>query len=145
MMRKVNACTGVIVPLLILVIVKNANALPIQYLPEVPGFIPVYIRYGDQPLEEINPMLAEAFHESTGISKSIGENKLDESASEKTKKDSPAQVIPLKQLISALSQDRKDNIKNPLSENESIVEKLNEFLPLENIEVKIIMGDQAKR
>ncbi|XP_050344497.1 uncharacterized protein LOC126769648 [Nymphalis io] len=33
-----------------------------QYLPEVPGYVPVYIRNGDTPLEEINPDLAEAFH-----------------------------------------------------------------------------------
>ncbi|VVC95548.1 unnamed protein product [Leptidea sinapis] len=33
-----------------------------QFLPEVPGYIPVYIRNGDTPLEEINPELAEAFH-----------------------------------------------------------------------------------
>ncbi|XP_023949032.2 uncharacterized protein LOC112053734 [Bicyclus anynana] len=33
-----------------------------QYLPAVPGYVPVYIRDGDTPLEEINPDLAEAFH-----------------------------------------------------------------------------------
>lgn len=33
-----------------------------QFLPEKPGYIPVYIRPGDTPLEEINPDLAEAFH-----------------------------------------------------------------------------------
>ncbi|CAH2240064.1 uncharacterized protein LOC120629361 [Pararge aegeria] len=33
-----------------------------QYLPAVPGYVPVYIRNGDTPLEEINPELAEAFH-----------------------------------------------------------------------------------
>lgn len=27
------------------------------------GYIPVYIRFGDQPLDEINPLLAEAFRE----------------------------------------------------------------------------------
>ncbi|CAB3239746.1 unnamed protein product [Arctia plantaginis] len=34
-----------------------------QYLRPVPGQVPVYIRIGDTPLEEINPELAEAFHE----------------------------------------------------------------------------------
>lgn len=29
----------------------------------MPGFVPVYIRTGDTPLEEINLELAEAFHE----------------------------------------------------------------------------------
>ncbi|CAG9117784.1 unnamed protein product [Plutella xylostella] len=33
-----------------------------QILPPVPGYVPVYIRTGDTPLEEINPDLAEAFH-----------------------------------------------------------------------------------
>ncbi|XP_045776638.1 uncharacterized protein LOC123875033 [Maniola jurtina] len=33
-----------------------------QYLPAVPGYVPVYIQNGDTPLEEINPDLAEAFH-----------------------------------------------------------------------------------
>nr|AOG12970.1 gustatory receptor [Eogystia hippophaecolus] len=33
-----------------------------QFLPPVPGYVPVYIRKGDTPLEEINPDLAEAFH-----------------------------------------------------------------------------------
>lgn len=28
-----------------------------------PGYIPVYIRLGNQPLDEINPLLAEAFRE----------------------------------------------------------------------------------
>lgn len=39
-------------------------------------------------------------------------------------KDSPVQVIPLKQLISELSQDQKDNTKYPTAENESIVAKV---------------------
>lgn len=32
-----------------------------QFLPALPGYIPVYIRPGDAPLEEINLDLAEAF------------------------------------------------------------------------------------
>lgn len=32
-----------------------------QYLPAVPGYVPVYIRPGDTPLEDINVELAEAF------------------------------------------------------------------------------------
>ncbi|CAK1544508.1 unnamed protein product [Leptosia nina] len=33
-----------------------------QFLPEVLGYVPVYIQNGDTPLEDINPELAEAFH-----------------------------------------------------------------------------------
>lgn len=36
-------------------------------LPAIQGYIPVYIRYGNQPLEEINPKLAEAFHEGSSV------------------------------------------------------------------------------
>lgn len=45
------------------------DSYPYQILPSMPGYIPVYIRNGDQPLEEINPALAEAFHEHSGLSK----------------------------------------------------------------------------
>ncbi|XP_026496592.1 uncharacterized protein LOC113401078 [Vanessa tameamea] len=44
-----------------------------QYLPEVPGYVPVYIRNGDTPLEEINPDLAEAFH-ALPIGRSAGKH-----------------------------------------------------------------------
>lgn len=32
-----------------------------QVLPARPGYVPVYIRMGDEPLENINPDLAAAF------------------------------------------------------------------------------------
>ncbi|KAJ6645741.1 hypothetical protein Bhyg_00950 [Pseudolycoriella hygida] len=35
-----------------------------QFLPPREGYVPVYIRLGDTPLDEINPDLALAFHES---------------------------------------------------------------------------------
>ncbi|XP_017789818.1 PREDICTED: uncharacterized protein LOC108572135 [Habropoda laboriosa] len=44
------------------------HSFPLQILPSIPGYIPVYIRHGDQPLEEINPALAEAFHEGSSLS-----------------------------------------------------------------------------
>lgn len=34
-----------------------------QVLQPRQGFIPVFIRYGDTPLSDINPLLAEAFGE----------------------------------------------------------------------------------
>nr|XP_023030044.1 uncharacterized protein LOC111517976 [Leptinotarsa decemlineata] len=33
-----------------------------QILSEIPGYVPVYIRSGETPLEDINPDLAEAFN-----------------------------------------------------------------------------------
>lgn len=37
--------------------------MPYQFLPTREGYVPVYIRMGDTPLNEINPDLAVAFHE----------------------------------------------------------------------------------
>ncbi|XP_034186302.2 uncharacterized protein LOC117607123 [Osmia lignaria lignaria] len=56
---------------LISISITYVHSLPLQVLPSIPGYIPVYIRHGDQPLEEINPALAEAFHEGSSLSKSI--------------------------------------------------------------------------
>lgn len=39
------------------------DAMPYQFLPTREGYVPVYIRLGDTPLNEINPDLAVAFHE----------------------------------------------------------------------------------
>ncbi|XP_063975934.1 uncharacterized protein LOC135161888 [Diachasmimorpha longicaudata] len=44
-------------------IIGSANGRAIQVLENIPGFIPVYIRHGNEPLEDINPALAEAFRE----------------------------------------------------------------------------------
>ncbi|XP_011303871.1 uncharacterized protein [Fopius arisanus] len=44
---------------------------PIQVLENIPGFIPVYIRHGNEALEDINPLLAEAFHEKKRHTKVI--------------------------------------------------------------------------
>ncbi|KAI8123325.1 hypothetical protein CVS40_6119 [Lucilia cuprina] len=40
-----------------------AIAAPYQELPPKPGYVPVYIREGDTPLSQVNPILVEAFHE----------------------------------------------------------------------------------
>ncbi|CRL00833.1 CLUMA_CG014084, isoform A [Clunio marinus] len=42
-----------------------------QFLESRPGYIPVYIRLGDQPLSEIHPLLAEAFGERMFLAQSI--------------------------------------------------------------------------
>ncbi|XP_049874445.1 uncharacterized protein LOC126372637 [Pectinophora gossypiella] len=52
-------------PIVVLCVVLCViEALPSwQFLPPRDGYIPVYIRPGDTPLIEINPDLAEAFHD----------------------------------------------------------------------------------
>ncbi|KAG7205499.1 hypothetical protein KM043_007481 [Ampulex compressa] len=55
----------------LIALVGHAHSVPLQLLPSIPGYIPVYIRYGDQPLEDINPTLAEAFHEKPSLPKSV--------------------------------------------------------------------------
>lgn len=36
------------------------------------GYVPVYIRVGDTPLDEINPALANAFNEENIMGRNIG-------------------------------------------------------------------------
>lgn len=43
------------------------DAYPYQFLPTRDGYVPVYIRVGETPLNEINPELAEAFHEVSAV------------------------------------------------------------------------------
>ncbi|KYN19609.1 PREDICTED: uncharacterized protein LOC108761378 [Trachymyrmex cornetzi] len=57
--------------ILLVPLISYAYSSPIQYLPSIPGYIPVYIRYGDEPLEGINPELAEAFGETSNSIKSL--------------------------------------------------------------------------
>lgn len=50
--------------LVIASLVENSAAAPkYQILEPREGYIPVYIRYGDEPLADINPALAAAFNE----------------------------------------------------------------------------------
>ncbi|XP_018303269.1 uncharacterized protein [Mycetomoellerius zeteki] len=62
-----------VISLLVLLVplIGYAYSSPIQYLPSIPGYVPVYIRYGDEPLEGINPELAEAFGETSNSVKSL--------------------------------------------------------------------------
>ncbi|CAL7943789.1 unnamed protein product [Xylocopa violacea] len=69
MMRGTRAVYDLV--LLISLSIAYVHSFPLQVLPSIPGYIPVYIRYGDQPLEEINPALAEAFHEAPSLSKNL--------------------------------------------------------------------------
>uniref|UniRef100_A0A1A9VHK5 DUF4794 domain-containing protein n=1 Tax=Glossina austeni TaxID=7395 RepID=A0A1A9VHK5_GLOAU len=51
------------------------GAAPLQKLEPMPGYVPVYIREGDIALNDINPELAEAFHEDKFAKISAEENK----------------------------------------------------------------------
>uniref|UniRef100_A0A1B0BFP6 Uncharacterized protein n=1 Tax=Glossina palpalis gambiensis TaxID=67801 RepID=A0A1B0BFP6_9MUSC len=51
------------------------SAAPLQKLEPMPGYVPVYIREGDIALNDINPELAEAFHEDKLSKISREENK----------------------------------------------------------------------
>lgn len=53
------------------------DALPLQHLPPKPGFVPVFIRYGDEPLETINPALAVAFGEAGFEGRNIKDDDID--------------------------------------------------------------------
>ncbi|XP_001607357.1 uncharacterized protein LOC100122515 [Nasonia vitripennis] len=128
---------------LLLLLLAHANALPLQYLPEIPGYIPVYIRHGDQPLEEINPALAEAFHESSGILKNIRDDLNDRndvslhSNEENSSRENANPPMPPKQLIYDFPQE-KSNFppKDKPTEKESVVMKLAKTSPLDKIDIK---------
>ncbi|XP_017758518.1 PREDICTED: uncharacterized protein LOC108549576 [Eufriesea mexicana] len=60
--------------------IAYVHSFPLQVLPSIPGYIPVYIRHGNQPLEEINPALAEAFHEGSSLSKNIDLDNISDSS-----------------------------------------------------------------
>ncbi|XP_012522235.2 uncharacterized protein LOC105828454 isoform X2 [Monomorium pharaonis] len=64
---------------LLVPLIGYAYSSPIQYLPSIPGYVPVYIRYGDEPLAGINPELAEAFGETTNSVKKIDHTLVHES------------------------------------------------------------------
>ena len=48
--------------------IPEANPLKYQSLPKKDGYVPVYIRVGNTPLEQINRDLAAAFQESNARS-----------------------------------------------------------------------------
>uniref|UniRef100_A0A6B2EKH9 Putative secreted protein n=1 Tax=Phlebotomus kandelakii TaxID=1109342 RepID=A0A6B2EKH9_9DIPT len=62
MMRAtVILCCAVVLTVLL---VQSSEAAPAyQVLPPREGYVPVYIRYGETPLYEINPSLAAAFND----------------------------------------------------------------------------------
>ncbi|KAF7988022.1 hypothetical protein HCN44_007516 [Aphidius gifuensis] len=47
--------------------INSVYTKPIQVLKNIPGYISVYIRHGDEPLNEINPELADAFNENNNM------------------------------------------------------------------------------
>jgi len=67
---------------LIFAVIQISESGPVyQFLPPREGYVPVYIRVGDTPLDEINPDLALAFHESniqTGNANDLEEQMLND-------------------------------------------------------------------
>ncbi|XP_008545311.1 uncharacterized protein LOC103569682 [Microplitis demolitor] len=64
-MARINTNLSTISLLIIAIVLFSdyTNSKPIQILNNKPGYIAVYIRHGNEPLQNINPALAEAFHE----------------------------------------------------------------------------------
>uniref|UniRef100_W8CC73 Secreted protein n=1 Tax=Ceratitis capitata TaxID=7213 RepID=W8CC73_CERCA len=93
--------------------VVEIGAAPYQELPPRAGHVPVYIREGNQPLTEIHPGLAEAFHEANALT-------------QKTE-DANAEVVK-KELTNDSKQSQPDEsdiasfdvIKNDYSQRESL-------------------------
>lgn len=82
-----------------------------QTLPHVPGYVPVYIRKGDTPLEEINLELAEAFRsheEKSNYHTALG-TKLDYISSNTASTGDNS-----KNLLSSSNENSEDNVKGKL-------------------------------
>jgi len=85
------------------------------------GYVPVYIRHGDTPLQEINPELAVAFHE-TGIS---SRSRKDKSASEDQIMfaDQPASNPSSGDTLSKKTNEQKENVESDVLDIEKFEKK----------------------
>lgn len=89
------------------------DAAPLQSLPQKPGYVPVYIRYGDTPLEEINAGLAVAFREFGGEARNIREDDKDQMLA-----DEPAPESTYSESVESKEEEAKST-KAPVAENKS--------------------------
>ncbi|XP_063701605.1 uncharacterized protein LOC134831728 [Culicoides brevitarsis] len=89
-------------------ILITIDAAPLQTLPQKPGYVPVYIRYGDTPLEEINPGLAVAFREFGGEARNFRDGDKEEMLADEAPKE-----------ISSSESESKEATKAPASEGSS--------------------------
>lgn len=97
---------------------SRLDAAPLQSLPQKPGYIPVYIRYGDTPLEDINPGLAVAFKEFIGEARNIRDDNKDQMLA-----DEPApEEISSSDTVESKEIDEKAS-KTPVVSNESYENK----------------------
>ncbi|XP_059048040.1 uncharacterized protein LOC131843421 [Achroia grisella] len=93
-----------------------------QILPPMPGYVPVYIRTGDTPLEEINPELAEAFH-ALPAGRSAGKD-LEASPDIPEQADQPQPEIPeISQLSKIPKNSEVDDIIDKRPYEKKILEK----------------------
>ncbi|XP_033226533.1 uncharacterized protein LOC117179017 [Belonocnema kinseyi] len=95
---------------LLVLIISHAYGLPLQILPSIPGYIPVYIRNGDQPLIEINPALAEAFHETENYSKAMRNLHLDRISDPQNLDDINKIIDPSPQFVNEYEKNGNSNI-----------------------------------
>nr|XP_014102994.1 uncharacterized protein LOC106627422 [Bactrocera oleae] len=71
-LRSVSCLLAMLILAIILCLcATEIAAAPYQELPPRAGHVPVYIREGDQPLSEIHPGLAEAFHEVAALTQKV--------------------------------------------------------------------------
>lgn len=87
-----------------------------QSLPQKPGYVPVYIRYGDTPLEEINPGLAVAFREFGGEARNIREDDKDQMLADEP---APPEISSSSDSVESKEEEGAKTTKVPPAENES--------------------------
>ncbi|XP_077287046.1 uncharacterized protein LOC143911852 [Arctopsyche grandis] len=124
---------------LVLYFSSICDAYPVpkkQFLPYRPGYVPVYIRSGDTPLEDINLDLAEAFH-SIPSGRSAGRLNDIKAARSQEKQDENGGYIVVKvetPTIAELTSLRKE--KSKVAKEESHLEKVEISSESEDVKVK---------
>ncbi|CAO1322537.1 unnamed protein product [Diamesa serratosioi] len=121
--------------LLVTILVQLADAKPAyQHLQPKAGYVPVYIRMGDEPLENINPNLAEAFGEHLLQARNIKEDFLPESAPLSAEVSEPSTTLtPSTKLMDEIKK-AMDDLAAELPEEPKITPSTNGVTKLTKVE-----------
>jgi hypothetical protein len=102
---------------LIFAVIQISESAPVyQFLPHREGYVPVYIRLGDTPLDEINPDLALAFHES---SLDTNANELEEMLNDAPANDDISESFEYAKKTISVQEDAssEEELKSEISDN----------------------------
>jgi len=103
----------------ILAVIQISESAPVyQFLPPRDGYVPVYIRLGDTPLDEINPELALAFHENNIHTRNVNdleEQMLNDARTHEDLSESIEDVKPIQKDVSSEEEIKSEKLTSPIS------------------------------